>query len=186
MQSLPRRRQHRVRFIDRDHFLDERGEGLCDATGAAAEVGNFPPLVEQSKQGDIGATTEQLEPHPIPIARRRGEELLRFGVTSGEHGLSAAYVLFRGVGVHDLIAHQVPEAAARAVETVRGEAIVSARPLGARIDPAFGAQDLQMAADSRLRQLEDRLQLVYRQLITLQGEQQPAPRWIGERGHLAK
>jgi hypothetical protein len=186
LQPLPGGGQHRVRLVHRDHFLDERGERLRDGTRAAPQIGNLPAPVEQSEQRDISTTTEQLDPHPVPMASRRGEEFLRFRVTGGEHRLRTARIVFRGAGVDDLVPHEMPEAARRAVHIVGGNAVVSTRPLGASLDPAFGTQDLQMPADRRLRQLENRLQLIHRQLVSLQGEEDSAPRRVCEGGHLTK
>jgi hypothetical protein len=43
-----------------------------------------------------------------------------------------------------------------------------------------------VAADGRLRELKDRSQLIDGELVPLEGEQQPAPRWVGEGGHLSE
>ena len=45
------------------------------------------------------------------------------------------------------------------------------------------AQRFEVPADSRLWKLEDRSNLVYGQLVTLEKEQEPAPRGIRESRH---
>src|SRR5712672_444847 len=46
VKSLSRGRQHRTGFVDRDHALDERREGLRDRPGATAQVGHDPRFIE--------------------------------------------------------------------------------------------------------------------------------------------
>src|SRR4051812_43888191 len=89
-----------------------------------------------------------------------------------------------GAGVDDLVADDVPEPAAGGVESLRREPIVPARTRRARLDPSLGGQHLEMPADGGLGQLEDRAELVDGQLVALEGEEQPAPRWVGEGCHL--
>ena len=103
---------------------------------------------------------------------------------SASNGLRSARVVFGGARMHDLVAHNVPEAATWRVQSVGCEAIVAARSLGAGFHPPFGAQHLEVPADSRLGQLKDRLQLVHAELVPLEGEQKPAPRRVGEGSHL--
>ena len=86
----------------------------------------------------------------------------------------------------DLVADEMPETSSRCVERIRRNSVMATGALSARLHPAFRSQHLQMPADRGLRQLENGPQLIHGQLIPLEGEQQPAPRRIGEGGHLAK
>src|SRR5258707_5972739 len=86
--------------------------------------------------------------------------------------------------MHDLVAHDVPESPAGGIERIRSEAIVAAGSLRPRFNPALGAQHFEVPADRRLGELEDRPELVDAELVPLEGEQEPAPRRVGEGCHL--
>jgi hypothetical protein len=61
---------------------------------------------------------------------------------------------------------------------------VATGSFSAGFNPPFGAQHFEVPADRGLGQLNDRSQLVHAELIPLEGEQEPAPRRVGEGGHL--
>jgi hypothetical protein len=103
--------QHRARFIDCDYTLDEWRQRLCDRAGPASEVGDDPRFIEQSEQGNIGASSEQLETHPVPLTSGGREELLRPSAALGEHGLCSTRIVVGGARVHDFVAHDVPKPA---------------------------------------------------------------------------
>src|SRR4051794_30365573 len=52
--------------------------------------------------------------------------------------------------------------------------------------PAFRAQHLEVAADGRLGKLHDRAELIDRELVSLEGKQNPAPHGVREGSHLPK
>src|SRR5205814_1839743 len=164
----------------------ERRERLRDGSGAAAEVSDRPALIEQAEQCDIVASPEQLQAHAVPLACRRREKLLRFGAALRQNCLRPPRVVLGGVGVHHLIADDVPQAATCRIQRSGCQPVIAAGPLGSRVDPAFAAQHLEVSTDGRLGQLQDGRQLVDREFVALDGYQKPAPRRIGEGRHLSK
>jgi hypothetical protein len=88
--------------------------------------------------------------------------------------------------MHDFVADDMPESSAGGIERIRSKAIVPARSLCAGFNPTFGAQHFEVPADRGLWQLKDRPELVDTELIPLEGEQEPAPRRVGEGCHLPK
>ena len=63
---------------------------------------------------------------------------------------------------------------------------MAARAFCPRLNPSFGTEKLEVPADGGLWELEDGSELVDRQLIPFECEQESAPRRIGECRHLSK
>ena len=82
----------------------------------------------------------------------------------------------------DLVADEEPETARAGIDRVAGHRIQTAGGFAARGDPAGTGERLEVAADRRLRQLEDAAERGHRQLTALEQQQNAAPRRIGERG----
>jgi hypothetical protein len=68
-----------------NHARDKRRERLAGAAGAASEIADRPgALGERGQRGEVKTIAEELVAQPIPLAGRRGEELLRFAAPRGK------------------------------------------------------------------------------------------------------
>src|SRR5206468_5302826 len=111
----------------------------------------------------------QCVPHPIPLSGRRGAALLRFRLPAPEHAFQTPRVLSGPSRTRDLLAEQRPKTPRMAVALLGAGALANAAverkgviPAGAvapRCNPVGVRQRLEMAADGRLRKLEDGAQL---------------------------
>ena len=182
VQPLLRRLQHRRRGVDRDHVLDERRQRGADLSGAAAEIADGPVLLREGRQRrEVKAIAEQIVADAIPLAGRRGEELLRLGAPLGERRLQPPLILRRGRRRSDLLAHQQPQPPRRGIEILARHRVEVAGAFGARRHPAAVGQRLEVPADRGLRQLDDAAQLGHRQLVPIEQQQHPAARAVGQR-----
>jgi len=127
------------------------------------------------------AIAEELVAQAIPLTGGRGEKLLRFRPPLRDRRLQAALILRRRRRRADLLAYEQPEPPGRRVKTVAAHRVETARPFGARTDPASVGQRLQVAADRRLRQLHDPAQLGDRQLVAIEQQENAAPRRVRKR-----
>ena len=75
---------------------------------------------------------------------------------------------------------------ARRVEVVERHRVEAAGAVAPRRHPAVVGQRLQVAADGRLRQLQDAAQLGHGQLVPLEQQQHPAARRVGQRGQVVE
>ena len=89
LQPLPRRLQHRGRGVDRDDAARRtararRSPGRCRSRDRRRSTRES---ASAAKRGEMEALAEQLVAQAIPLAGRRGEELLRLGAPLGERRL---------------------------------------------------------------------------------------------------
>ena len=168
-QSLAGRLEHLGRAVDRDDPRYEGGERARDGAGPAAEVGDGPAVVQQAEQGQgVDPAAELLVPQPIPLAGGRREELAGAAAPLGEHALQPAGIFAGGRGGGDLLAREPPEVAGRFGQVGGDQPVEPLRPLGAALRPAPVGQDLQVAADGRLGELQHPAELRDRQFCPLQ------------------
>ncbi|MFN8640914.1 MAG: hypothetical protein U0802_04350 [Candidatus Binatia bacterium] len=159
---------------------------LGHLAGAATEVTDHPVLVEQPGQRrQVEALAEQLAAPGSPTARRcRAPATPR--PPPGQHARQPAVVLRGHAARGGVLAQQRPQSPRRRVEGARRQAVVATGALRSHDQPAVAAQNLEVPADRRLRQLQDRAQLGHRQLVSLYQAQQPGPGRVGERRHPAE
>ena len=166
LEARLRGRKHRARFVDGDDATDARRERFGDMAGAAAEVADDPRFVEEIEQREqVGARADHLGAHRVPRVGRVQEEDLRLVAALGEHAVRAARILRRDRRAGELIAHDGPQVARGWLELAEHHLVESARSFAAGDEPAVVGQQLEMAADRGLRQLQDGAQLADRKLI---------------------
>ena len=187
------------RFCAACSIAADASTAMTRATNGASAALTWPvpqprsPTVQSAsakrrERRQVKAIAEQLVAQPIPLAGRRGEELLRLRPPLGERRLQAALIL-RGRGRRaDLLPHEQPEAAgAPASRSVaRSSCRSGSCPRRARAIQPPSSQRLQVPADGRLRQLHDAAELGHRQLVPVEQQQHAAPRRVGERGEMVE
>ena len=185
LQAFLRRLEHRRRRVHRHHACDERRERGAHGARPAAEIAHDPvALGERGERREVKAIAKQLVADAIPLARRRGKELLRLRAPLGQRGLEPPLILRgRRRGTH-LFADEQPEAPRRSTELVSGHRVQTAGPLRARSHPPVIGERFEMPAHGRLRQLQDSAQLGNGQLMPIEEQQDPAARRIGQRGQM--
>ena len=112
------------------------------------------------------------------------EEVLRAiaprGDALGEYDIATTRVVGGAWRGRDLIADDEPQSLRRRIETALDHGVEPARAFATRHNPALVAENLEMTAHSRLRQLEHPAQLPDHELTAVEQQQDPAARRIGE------
>ena len=170
--ALPRGVEHVRRPVDRDHPLHVRRHvsvscPVPQPRSPTTSVGSIRP----STRPEVERVAEQILAKPIPLARRRGEELLRLRPAPRRARRAAAARPARGRRAGNLLADERPQPLARRVQLVAAHAVEPARAVAPRRHPVVVGQRLQVPADARLRHLQHRAQLRHRQLVLLEQQQ---------------
>ncbi len=180
--------QHRGGRVDRDDARHERRERGADLAGSAAEIADGPVSAapERRERGEMKSIAEQFVADAIPLAGRRGEELLRPGAALAERCLQAALILGGGRRAADLLAD---DDATAVVRPHRARASSCRRCWCPRRAPTTQPES---ASALRCRLTVDcgscitRAELRHRQLAPVEEQQQPAPRGVGQRGQVVE
>ena len=177
--------EHVGRAVDGDDAPHVRRNRLGELPRPASQIADDQRRIDQAEhRPQVEAVAEQVAAQAIPVAGGGGEELLRLRAAAREDALQPPLVLAGGGRRRHLLANQRPEPARARIEVVERHAVEAARAVAPGADPIVVRERLQVAADARLRHLQDRAQLRHRQLVLFEQEQNPAAGRVGQRRHV--
>src|SRR4051812_36282666 len=138
-------------------------------SGPAAEVTDDPASVEEVEEGEqVRTRADELLAHAVPRGRRVREEALHLRATDAQDTRPSARVLGRGTAGPHLLADDVPQPLGERVQARGDHGIEATRAGVAAGHPSLVAEDLQVSADRRLRELQNETQLAHGQLRPLE------------------
>ena len=180
------RLQHGRRLVDADHRAHVGRQRGGDLAGAAAEVGDHPvaaAAAQQRRLREARRRTARRAAGPTCPPRRRRTP--RPGWRSAQPGALRRSWSCWTVAQPSVCSRASSQSRRGAgLASSSGHAVEVGRCPAARLaDPALVGQDLQVAADRGLRQLQDVAQLGHAQLVPLQQAQQPQAGGVGEALH---
>lgn len=177
--AFPRGGEHVVRAVDGHDPGDEGAQRRGDASGAAAEVSDDGVRVEEREEGyEIGTGAEELVPQVVPVPGGRREELL-----APEAALPQDLGQPGPVAPDDRIPAELgtQETPERVLVGRRpGTPVEVGRPLSPGPDPVALRQDLEVAADRRLGELEHRAEVSHGELVLVEDGEQAATGEVGD------
>ena len=135
----------------------------------------------------IGRPSEEILAQAVPLTGGGREELLRLALAAAEHAAEPSGVLIGAGGQAHLLAQQRPEPPRRGPAVVERQACSSGScRRGATRPIRRPSKRLQVAADRRLRQLQDGAELRDRELVALEHQQHAAAGGVGQSGQVVE
>jgi len=176
--------EHGGGVVDADDFLDVGGELFDGFAGAAAEVGDDGIAGEEGGEGGEGeGLAIEIGAELVPLGGGVGEEGLAIGLFFAEAAGEAKLVLAVGGPVLGLLAGEGPEASGGGVKLVLDHAVDVGSGLAVVFDPALVGEDLEVAADGGLGELEDVAKLDDAKLVVFEEAEEAEAGGVGEALH---
>ena len=186
LQPQPGSREHLFGSIDTDDLANEGGKHLGERTGARAQVSNYRVGVQETEQwGERCGGAEQLHAEVVPPSCSICEEGRRSEPPDVQDGAGALGVNRIDAVSRDLAPDERPELFRRAIQG-RGDAVVTAATLRARLQPPCGRERLKVATDVGLGHLKHCAELRNRELALLQQRENTRARFVAERTQVVR